>query len=299
MRVHALVNRRAGTVLGSDPEALRHRIERAFTAAGHAFSSATIEPDELDRRVCDARADGMDAVIVAGGDGTVRAAARVLTGGPVALGIFPLGTFNRLARDLDIPLDCAQAADALARPTIRAVDVAEVNGRIFLCNSFLGLPPEFTEARQRLRGRPLLERIAGYVRMAARILASTRRLALTIDDGAEQTKVRAITLVVANNAYSEAPSLLLRRQALDGGELAIYIMRHRSGWGVALTVLRAMLGMAADDPAVEQMKAHRVVIRSRRHRLPLSNDGELEVVATPLVYSIRPKALRLLVPAVK
>jgi diacylglycerol kinase family enzyme len=221
----------------------------------------------------------------------------VLAGGPAALGIIPLGTINRLARDLGIPLDCASAAQALARPEIRAIDVAEVNGRVFLCNSFLGLPPGFTEARQQLRGKPLLERLAGYVSATSQVLASTRRLALSIDDGVEETNVRAITLAVANNAYSDTPSLLLKRDALDRGELALYVMRHKSGWGVALAVVRAMLGIWRNDPAIEFTKAHRIEIRSRRRRLRLSNDGEVEAVPTPLVYTIRPRSLRVLVPA--
>lgn len=297
MRVQGLINCRAGTVLGSDQRALRGIVEGAFVAAGHDICVACIDPRELESWVRQAVGSEPDAVLVAGGDGTVRCAAHALAGTHTALGIIPLGTINRLARDLAIPLDCERAAHALARPTVRRIDVADVNGRSFLCNSLLGLPLDLTESRQLLRGRPLLERMAGYARTIARVLGSTRRLRLSIDDGEDEITVRAISLAIVNNAYCEAPSLLLRREALDRGELAVYVLRHKSGWAVALAVLRAMLGIWRSDPALEQIKAHRITIRSRRRQLRLSNDGEVEVLATPLVYQIRPKALKVLVPA--
>ncbi len=71
----------------------------------------------------------------------------------MALGILPLGTLNRLARDLDLPLDIDQAIKGLVTTEPHKIDVGEVNGRIFLCNSFIGLPPMVTARRQSLRGK--------------------------------------------------------------------------------------------------------------------------------------------------
>jgi diacylglycerol kinase family enzyme len=214
----------------------------------------------------------------------------------MALGILPLGTLNRLARDLRIPLTLPDAAAALAGARIQRIDVAEVNGRMFLCNSLMGLPTQFSSGRQDLRGKPALERLKGYLALLRDMLRSRRRLAINVDNGAERMRLRVMSLAVSNNAYSEKPSLMLERERLDGGRLAVYISRHRTGWHVVSGIVRALLGRFRSDPDVIHFDAQAVVVESKRRMIKLSNDGEVETMETPLRYTIRPQALSVLVP---
>src|SRR5476649_731552 len=112
-----------------------------------------------------ALARGVDAVVAGGGDGTINAVASVLAGSSVALGVLPLGTLNHFAKDLNIPLDLDQAIATIARGTTAQVDVGDVNGRIFVNNSSLGLYPHIVRARdqqQRRLGRGKWTRLAGH-----------------------------------------------------------------------------------------------------------------------------------------
>src|SRR5207245_2348151 len=84
---------------------------------------------------------GDDLVVVGGGDGTISAAASALADSKTRLGILPLGTLNHFARDLGIPTDLDEAARLIAAGNERRVDVAEMNGRIFINNSAIGLYP--------------------------------------------------------------------------------------------------------------------------------------------------------------
>src|SRR4029079_12085799 len=85
---------------------------------------------------CRSIAERGDALlIVGGGDGTISAAASALVGTETSLGILPLGTLNRVSRDLAIPPDLGEAAKVIAAAHERRVDVAEMNGRIFINNS--------------------------------------------------------------------------------------------------------------------------------------------------------------------
>lgn len=296
MRVEILVNCRAGSLIGADVARVVGDVQSAFAAKAHDVAVTCAEPDEIEAEVKAARARNPDALVIGGGDGTVRAAAWELVDTPIALGILPLGTMNRLARDLRIPFDPVKAAGLLATAPAESIDVGEVNGRIFLCNALVGLPVTFARDRQALRGRSWSERIPGYVRLAHKLLSTRRRIRLDIDDGRSAVSLRALSLVVSNNAYSEEPSVMLTRRTLDGGELALYVARHRSGWSLLGTLLRAIAGRWRTDPEVTHFTARKLRLDARAPRINVSNDGELETLQTPLVFTIRPKALRMLVP---
>ena len=80
-------------------------------------------------------------VVAAGGDGTINSVAAAIIDTDKILGVLPLGTLNHFAKDLGIPIDLQQAARTIIAGHTIEVDAAEVNNRIFLNNSSLGLYP--------------------------------------------------------------------------------------------------------------------------------------------------------------
>src|SRR5438067_1653376 len=150
-----LLNRGGGTVAG-DPQIP----DKAVAALNNAGLEAEVElidggDCEVRCRAIAERGDGL--LIVGGGDGTISAAASALVGTETRLGILPLGTLNHFARDLGIPTRLEDAAKLIAERPERRVDVAEMNGRIFINNSAIGLYPLLAVDRdsQRKRlGRP-------------------------------------------------------------------------------------------------------------------------------------------------
>jgi diacylglycerol kinase family enzyme len=297
MHTHVVINARAGTVLDWEPEPLQQEIVKAFKTAGHAVTVHMIAPDELKQTIANALAQGCDAVVVGGGDGTVRAAAEALIGTGIPLGILPLGTMNRLARDLKIPLTVPQAAAALAAGETSTIDVGDVNGRIFLNNSIFGVTTLYSEIRQSLRGKPTMQRMRGYARAVQEVLQSRRRMDIDVDDGHRPVRLRILSMAVSNNRYADRPSLTLAKDGLHHGVLAAYISKHPSGWGMARAVVRAMLGRLKSDPDVVHLEGRRIDVSTRRTTLRLANDGELETVDLPLRYTIRAGALTVMVPA--
>jgi diacylglycerol kinase family enzyme len=294
MRIHAILNRKAGTIIGAGADVFESQLAEVFRQAGHEITIEIVDPQMLGERFQAAAAGGYDAIIAGGGDGSVNAAAEALLGRDTALGVLPLGTLNRLARDLDISTDVPEALQQLARAEPRKMDVGEVNGHIFLCNSFIGLPPMVSERRQDLRGRPLLERLKGYLKLPGEIARGARRLAIRVDDEEDTRLHRALSVVVSNNAYSEAPNLLPKRRALDEGRLGLYISKHRTLLQTVWLLLRASLGLWKGDPNFESRELTKLTIRSNNKRLQVSNDGELLTLDTPLNYRVRPKALTVL-----
>src|SRR5678816_1886541 len=104
---------------------------------------------EVDQLARDAASGPYKIVVAAGGDGTISSVASAIIETGKILGVLPLGTLNHFAQDLGIPLDLEAAAQTIVAGVTTEVDVAAVNGRIFLNNSSLGLYPVIVRERQK------------------------------------------------------------------------------------------------------------------------------------------------------
>jgi diacylglycerol kinase family enzyme len=297
MRIRAIINAQAGTLINTDPAEFARVIDERLSAGGHTVTVDLLEPEGLEAAMDEALGTEIDVLAVGGGDGTIKAAAAKLVGSRIALGIIPLGTLNRLARDLNIPFDPAEAASVIAAGQPRAIDVADVNGRIFLCSSLLGLPLRVAEQRQALRGAGLIERLSGYTALLKNFLANRRRFTVEIDDGRRAKRARAMSIAVSNNPFAREASPTLTRTCLDGGKLALYLSEHPSGGAMSWAIVKRLFGKwDDDDPHVEEVCAEHIVLRSERQHVRVSNDGEIEELSTPLTYSINPRALQIIAP---
>lgn len=274
-------------------------LEQRFAAHGMEAELRLVEPDELDLACEDAaRAALCDAVAVAGGDGTVGAAAGALAGSGRPLGILPLGTLNHFARDAGIPLDLDEAIAAIAAGRTRQVDLGEVNGRIFVNNSAVGLYPSIVrerEAQQRRLGRgKRLAMLVASLRALWRF--SQRRLIVRI--GVAAAPIETPLLFVGNNRYETALLSLGRREALDRGELCLYAPLAASRTRFLILALRALFGRLDQQRDFVSLDGIlQAEIGSRRRMLMVATDGEARPMETPLRYRIRPGALTLIVPA--
>src|SRR3954451_10797613 len=140
-----IMNRGAGG--RDDPEARIVELLRSH----HTMEPRVVHPDQTRDIATLARqaARTSEAVIVAaGGDGTIGAVAAALVGSDKILGVLPVGTLNHFAKDLKIPLDLENAVLTIAKGETAAVDVVEVNVRIFINNSSLGLYPHIVSRRE-------------------------------------------------------------------------------------------------------------------------------------------------------
>ncbi len=296
-----VMNAKAGALLGeaSGAGTLEQQL-RAESAGLEVVADAGTLPE----RVAEAVATGSDCVVVAGGDGTMACAAQSLAGTGTALGLIPCGTMNLLARDLGLdPDDRAANVRLLSGGRERAIDVGEVAGadgaaHVFLCASMIGTPARLSRHREAGRNRgngALAWARFGLAAMRALAVNRSTRLELVVDGVVRQVRTPSLTVTV--NKLDDAAGRLFGRSCLDGGRLAVYLV-HRNGVLAQLgLLLRTALRGNLKAPEIEVIEAGAVEVRSRHAAIHVLVDGELRLLAPPLLYSLRPGALRVIAAA--
>lgn len=294
MRTTVLLNRGGGAV-AADPN-IAEKVARALDDARLEAELELIDGGECEVRSRAVAERGDALLIVGGGDGTIAAAASALVGTETRLGIIPLGTLNHFARDLEIPTDLGEATRLIAMARERRVDVAEMNGRIFINNSAIGLYPLMVVdrdlQRKRLGRSKRLAMLVASIRTLARF--NHQRLTLTVND--EQARVDTPLLFVGNNDYRLDLGAPGRRERLDDGELCVLVMRKKTRAGLIAASIRALFDRSRPDDMVRIDQVERLRVASHRTQLAVSLDGEVIRSAPPLNYRIRRHALRVIAP---
>jgi diacylglycerol kinase family enzyme len=273
------------------------RIVELFAAEGRAATVLAAGPGRtLADQARAALEGGCRLAVAAGGDGTVNAVATALLGRDVPLGVLPMGTLNHFAKDLGLPLDLAEAVHVAARGTVRQVDVGQVNGRVFLNNSSIGVYPKVVELRSRWESTGLGKWVAA---LWASLVVLRRRPFMGVRiRTADETVVRLTPFVfVGNNEYRMVGLRAASREALTGGRLALYVM-HASLRRSLLLLAWQVLWRGVDQVReLELFLVSEAAVETRRRHLQVSLDGEVALLASPLEYRILPLALPVMVPA--
>jgi diacylglycerol kinase family enzyme len=299
MSMVVLVNAGAGSTGGDDCEELKGRVAAFCRDASLPATVTAVAGKDLERELQKAVACPRTAtIVVGGGDGTIRTGAGLLAGTGKRLGVLPLGTLNHFARDLGIPPELDAGLRVIASGSVRDVDVAEVNGHVFINNCSLGLYPEAVRQRERLRQHHGLAKWRAMGQGAWEALKRFPVVRLRLRTAQGSLSVATPQLVVGNNRYETRLLALGRRAALDRGELWVYAALARSRFGFLRLVLRTLtnrldptrdfLSMCTDELEIDRRHAGRVI------RLTL--DGEILDLRGPLRFRSRPRALKVLAP---
>lgn len=281
-----VVNRASGGALGDEP---LPRLVEALAAHGvEPVVAETAEPGDVMGALERAVAAGIERLVLFGGDGTIAAAASALVDRPVELALIPGGTMNLLAQNFDIPVDPEKAIELAIHGKAREIDVGDINGDVFLVASVLGLPAQIQQAREANRDSP--KPIAWLKLGLAAVDALDRfpSLRLEVDLGAGPRRVRTRTLCVTGPDVED--------EAAAAGELGLYILRPTSRWRVLLRALALTIGRTAGRPGLVRASGDRFVVDSDAPHLHVMNDGETRLIAPPLVFTIRRRALKLVAP---
>ena len=292
-RVVAIMNPNAGSAAG---DAIRNALGECFAEGESRLEIyETRDGEDLGAVVRDRLARAVDLMIAAGGDGTVSAVADALAGSGTTMGILPMGTANVLARELEIPLNVADAARLLVGDhDLTTIDAMKVGPRHYLTQVGVGLDALMirdTPTEEKKRFGKL-----AYLWAAAKHLAGfqPRRFSLEVDG--KPIQARASQVIVANvGTLGQPPFRWGPNIRVDDGTLDVCVSKaktvlHYLGlfWHVATRRHKA-------DPNVRYFQARRSVAIATKHPLPVQADGEI-VGETPIRIEVVPGAVKVVVP---
>jgi diacylglycerol kinase family enzyme/membrane-associated phospholipid phosphatase len=272
----AVVNLQSGTADGE----LAAELAKALPDA----EIIGVGPDDDVLSILREAAARAEVIGVAGGDGTITCAATAAIEADRPLLVFPAGTFNHFAKDLDIETP-DDSLDALREGRAIRIDVGDVDGQLFLNTSSLGSYPEFVRIRERWE-KPLGKPLAAAVAMIT-VLRTTPPLEAVIDG----TPRRLLLLFIGNNDYHPRGFVPRWRGRMDSGRLDVrYVDASRRG-----TMLRLLAATLSGDfyraGSYFELHCPQVDVRLSSAGAMLARDGEIDEAPGEVRYSLRRQAL--------
>lgn len=253
--------------------------------------SRSIEDGQAKTRL--ALENGVDTIIVVGGDGMINSIGSVLVHTPVALGVIPTGSGNGFARHFGIPLKPEQAAAALARAQRLRIDVGRANGRPF----FVTCSMAWDAAIVRTFDKSPVRGIMPYVFAAVYELFDYKRQPFTvsIDQKPAWWVNDPLMFTVANLTQFGGQAQIAPDACPDDGLLELIVVEDKDAPFVLANLPRLFNGTINRLQKVQTKKFSRLMV-TREQPAPIQMDGELVSAGKHVEVDLLPKALTVLVP---
>ena len=294
MKTCIICNPGAGSV--DDREAIREKLQQL-----HADVHFTEGQGDAMRLAYEAAAGGCDAVIAAGGDGTLN---EVINGiaphvDRVQVGLVPLGTGNDFARMLALPASVDECIELLRDGAAQPTDLVRVTSdqvRYFVnvsAGGFSGTVNEKLTPEIKQTWGPL-----AYLRCAAEALPELKafKTEITLDDATTLT-VDLYNAVIANGRYVAGGTLIAPEASITDGLLDIILIPEKPAAEIALVAAQIALGQHLASENVVFRRAAKVAIKSDPG-MWFNLDGEV-IGNEPAVFEVMPRALQFFAPPVK
>lgn len=222
-----------------------------------------------------------------GGDGTLSEVAGCLAGSKAVFVPLPGGTLNHFVKDLGITLDLEKALARLSHSRVTSVDVATLNGRVFINNSSIGLYPSSLSTRNQLES--FLGKWFAAVIAAVRAFLYFRTYIVTVQNETFHTPF----VFIGNNVYAIDKLGVAERHKVDEGALSVFIARTTSRGTLLKIALMTIIGKAKMMDEFETRIVPSLVIKTKSKHLRVACDGEIRTFKSPLRYETQPHQLKI------
>jgi diacylglycerol kinase family enzyme len=249
--------------------------------------------DDLVQLAEDAVANGADVIGMAGGDGSQALVATVASKHGIPHVVIPAGTRNHLALDLGLDRDdVVGALDAFTGGIPRTIDLATVNGRVFVNNASLGLYAEivasdsYRDAKLRTTLETLPDLLGG----------NADALDLHFVDDSGQAHDTADVVLVSNNPYVlDSLGGVGTRARMDTGQLGVVSLTMTTATDARRFLALETAGQVRRFPGWLEWSTPRFEITSGSP-VRIGVDGEALTLDPPVVFEMLPAALTVLLP---
>lgn len=238
----------------------------------------------------------LGVIVAAGGDGTLNAVAAHLLGQNIPLGILPLGTFNYVARVLEIPLDLLEAAKVIVSGQVRASHVGRINDQIYLNNACFGLYPLFIQKREWYNQHFGRFTLHAYTSALDVLIRDRKELSIEIEIDQQRYPVNTPLLFFGNNQLQLEQLRLHIAQSAAQGEVAGVLLARADQATIFKTLLQLIRGNLEHAEHVHSFSGQQVCIYSKKSQMTVAIDGELVKIKMPIHIRVEQNALNIQVP---
>ncbi|MGV3650093.1 MAG: diacylglycerol/lipid kinase family protein [Devosia sp.] len=297
MRFQAICNRDGGTFRTTDLDEFCTHMTDAFRAHGHEVDCRVVSGEALQAAItAAAEDDGIDAMLVGGGDGTISSAAAEAfrTGKP--LGVLPAGTMNLFARSLGLPLDLSEAVEALASGVVGSADIATANGRPFVHQFSVGIHTRLVSIREGMTYRSRMGKMMASIKAMLQAVGRPPNFSVQVRTDRGLQVRRSSGISVTNNPLEEGHAPYA--EGLDHGVLGVYIARPMGGMQMLRLAAGVMIGRWKTDRLISEQAVRSLTLDFPRLR-PSDKalmDGELLRLERSVQLEIHPGGLRVILP---
>jgi diacylglycerol kinase (ATP) len=271
---------------------IESRIETSLDKSKFVYNIVyTTHPGHATEISKKALGEGMEIVVAVGGDGTVNEVGQTLIGSSSALGIIPTGSGNGLARHLKIPFNFTKAINIINKGTVRKIDTATVNDKVFLSVAGIGYDAYVARKFAKAGKRGFIT----YFLTVSREYPMYRPRKYEIEiDGTMITR-RALMITFANSSQFGNNTSIDPRARIDDGLIDVCIVRR-----IPLLILPFYLPLLFTKTFhkthyIEIIRAKSAKIRRKKGKA-IHFDGDPSRMGEKLEMKISPLSLNIIVP---
>lgn len=263
---------------------------------GIKFDLFTPEPTELENTLKQLNTASYNAVLIGGGDGTIRTALQILIDKDVPVFVLPLGTFNVLAKTLNLPNDIDKAFEIIKNNKMVQIDLAEVNGHIIVNHAWLGF--YYYILKEREKHKHTLGR-SRFLKAVFNTVFLLKEMPLFVFDVVVNNKkicYKTCLLFISNNETATNLANFAEKKTLARGDIAVTIIHAHTRWQLFLCMLDVLLHGLKKSKYTVTFSVKALTVDANTPDMRIVIDGELFTLRGPLKFLIHPKKLTMLVP---
>lgn len=176
------------------------------------------------------------------------------------------------------------------------MDVGEVNGRIFLNNSSLGIYPRIVRQREEQQKKKGRNKWVAFAQASISVLRHYSLLRVRLRADGKELSCETPFVFIGNNKYEMEGLDIGERRRLDAGELCLFVANRAGRVELVRLAFLALFGLLHEASDFDVLITRQVSVETRSPRASVATDGEVNEMNTPLKYLIHPRALRVIVP---
>jgi YegS/Rv2252/BmrU family lipid kinase len=268
-------------------------VRAELDARGADYRMVTPAGADAGVREAKAAAERGDVVAAVGGDGTIGLIAGALRGSGAPLAVIPAGRGNDFARVMGIPDDPRQAAAVALDGVERVIDVADVDGKPFVCIASFGFD---SDANRIANEAKLIRGNLVYLYAAVRALLGWKHANFRVTVDGELHELRGWSVGVCNSKAYGGGMYVAPHAELDDGKLDVVCCEATSKWTFLTKIVPSSFkGGMLDNPSIHTYRGEVIEVEADRP-FTIYADGD-PIGSVPATIRVSPRSLRVLVPS--